>query len=48
VRNLDAAENKFASRDQRVNVVTNANMNHGGTIKPARSTTKIIPILLAA
>jgi hypothetical protein len=28
VRNLDAAEDEFASRDQRVNVVTDANVNH--------------------
>src|SRR5208282_1588746 len=28
VRNLDAAEDEFASRDQRMNVVANANVNH--------------------
>ena len=28
VRNLDAAEDEFASRDQRVNVIANANVNH--------------------
>src|SRR5277367_5599313 len=28
VRNLDAAEDEFASRDQRVNVVADANVNH--------------------
>jgi hypothetical protein len=44
VRNLDATENEFASRDQRVNVVTNANMNHAQTIKPARSMTKVFPL----
>jgi hypothetical protein len=33
VRNLDAAENELAPRDQRVNVVADANVNHGRTIK---------------
>ena len=28
VRNLDTAENEFAPRDQRVNVVADANVNH--------------------
>jgi hypothetical protein len=28
VRDLDAAEDEFASRDQRVNVIANANVNH--------------------
>ena len=28
VRNLNAAENELASRDQRMNVIANANMNH--------------------
>src|SRR5271163_498101 len=28
VRDLDAAEDEFASRDQRVNVVADANVNH--------------------
>jgi hypothetical protein len=32
VRNLDAAEDELASRDERVDVVTDANMNHGETI----------------
>ena len=30
VRDLDAAEDEFASRDQRVNVIADANVNHGG------------------
>jgi hypothetical protein len=32
VQNLNAAEDELASRDQRVDVVTDANMNHGETI----------------
>jgi hypothetical protein len=28
MRNLDAAEDEFAARDQRVNVVADANVNH--------------------
>ena len=40
VWNLDAAEDEFASRDQRMNVVTNAYMNHDRTIKPTRPPTK--------
>jgi len=30
VRNLDAAEDELASRDQLMNVITNANVNIGG------------------
>src|ERR1022692_1388616 len=42
VWNLDAAEDEFASRDQRVNVVADANVNHGQTIKAPCPPTKII------
>jgi hypothetical protein len=31
--NFDAAENEFAPRNQCVNVVTDANVNHGGSVK---------------
>ena len=41
MRDLDAAEDEFASRDQRVDVIANAYMNHNGTIKPASFPTKI-------
>jgi len=40
VRNLDAAENEFASRDQRVNVIANANVNHVQTVRILRAPTK--------
>jgi hypothetical protein len=40
VRNLDAAEDELASRDQRVDVVTDANVNHGETISAKKNPTK--------
>jgi hypothetical protein len=48
VRDLDAAEDEFASRDQRVNIVTNANVNHVQTVRILRVPTKLISILAAA
>ena len=33
VGDLDAAEDEFASRDQRVNVVADANVNHDRMVK---------------
>jgi hypothetical protein len=40
VRDLDAAEDEFASRDQRVNIVTNANVNHVQTVRILWALTK--------
>jgi hypothetical protein len=40
VRNLDAAEDEFASRDQRVNVIANANVNHAHTVRISRALQK--------
>ncbi len=40
VRNLDAAEDEFASRDQRVNVIADANVDHGQMIEFPRALTK--------
>jgi hypothetical protein len=40
VRNLDAAEDEFASRDQLMNVVTDANVNHIQTVRILRAPTK--------
>jgi hypothetical protein len=44
VRNLDAAEDEFASRDQRVNVVADANVNHCETIEIPGELTKKYPL----
>src|SRR5664279_4059692 len=41
VRNLDAAQDELAARDQLMNVVTDANVNHCGTIKFLLAPTKI-------
>ena len=48
VRDLDAAEDEFASRDQRVNVIANANVNHVQTVRILRALTKYISLRLAA
>jgi hypothetical protein len=37
VRNLHAAKDEFASRDQRVNVIANANVNHVRIIEIPRA-----------
>jgi hypothetical protein len=42
VRNLDAAEDEFASRDQRVNVIANANVNHAANLSASGELTKRI------
>jgi hypothetical protein len=43
VRNLHAAEDELAARDQLMNVVTDANVNHVRSIKIPRGLTKQYP-----
>jgi hypothetical protein len=40
VRNLDAAQDELASRDQLMNVVTDANVNHVQTVRILRAQKK--------
>jgi len=41
VRNFHAAEHEFAPGDELMNVITNANMNHGQMLERAPPPTKI-------
>jgi len=41
--NLNAAKNEFSSRDQLMNIVADADVNHAGRLEGKRDVTKSIP-----